>query len=59
MIGDIGWASNNYPLLKLVIKFMDDRSINVGDIRFNANDDEEWDYLNGSFDAEIGRFAAS
>jgi hypothetical protein len=55
--GDARWYANNYALMKLTIKTMDERSLKIQDIRFNTNDPEEWDYLNGAFDVEVSNFA--
>ena len=51
--GDLIWLEGNYPLLKLNIDILDNRSINFDNIRINVDDVEEWDYINKSFDEEV------
>lgn len=56
--GDIGWYEANYSLMKLWVELVDHKAITFSNIRINADDAEEWDYLNGAFDTEVRRFAA-
>lgn len=53
--GDIGWAVNNYSLMKLTVAMLDHK-LNLGNIVVNVDDPEEWDYKNGEFDEEIRIF---
>ena len=51
-VGDLGWAINNFRITKLLISISDRDPIDPAIIRINANDFEEWDYLNSKFEAE-------
>lgn len=51
--GDFVWLKDNYPLLKLFIYVADNHEYNLGHIRINADDFEEWDYVNRDYDEEI------
>jgi hypothetical protein len=47
------------PTIKMFADLMDQREIDLGRLRINDNDYEEWDYLNPQFDAEVERLRAS
>jgi hypothetical protein len=51
--GDAAWYNDNYSLLKLWADFADHRKIEIARVRINADDYEEWDYVNPSVDLEI------
>lgn len=53
--GDVGWAANNYSLMKLTIAVLD-RNLDMGRVRIAVDDPNEWDYINGEFDEEVRRF---
>ena len=52
-IGDIGWYIDNYHLMKVCMYYLDRRALDLSLIRINADDDEQWDYVNVDLDAEI------
>jgi len=54
--GDIGWATNNYSLMKFTMAVLD-RTVDLDKVRVNVDDPYEWDYINGDLDAEIRTFA--
>ncbi|MCG2645813.1 MULTISPECIES: hypothetical protein [Bradyrhizobium] len=45
---------NLYPLVKLLSRFMDHHSIDLGHFRVNDADPEEWDFENAELDYELG-----
>jgi hypothetical protein len=51
--GDIAWCKDNYSLLKLWADLMDHARIDIKRLRINAEDYEEWDYVNPVVDLEI------
>jgi hypothetical protein len=53
--GDANWYDGNYALLKLWADLIDHRKIDLERIRINAENYEEWDYLNPVVDLEIKR----
>ena len=55
-VGDVGWAANNYSLMKLTIAVLD-RNLDMGRVRIAVDDQNEWDYINGEFDEEVRRFS--
>ena len=55
VMGDIGWIGGNYSLQKLVVAMMDGK-LDLKNIRVNADDSNEWDYVNGEFDEEVRLF---
>jgi hypothetical protein len=52
-LGDISFIQNNWSLLKLVTYFMDHKEINLGSIRINSQDYEQWDYHNPGLEDEL------
>jgi hypothetical protein len=59
VVGNMGlleWYADNYPLIKLIVEFVDEGTFDMDRIRINIKDYEEWDYDNGSVDEEVGRF---
>jgi hypothetical protein len=52
-MGDPTWLDENYSLLKLWADFIDNGKIELGRLRINAEDYEEWDYQNPKLDLEI------
>ena len=51
-IGDPLWIPS-YSWVKFLTSFLDNRSIDLGRIQINADDPEEWDFINTEFDYEI------
>jgi hypothetical protein len=51
--GNATWYNDNYSLLKLWADLMDHRKIDFDRLRINAEDYEEWDYVNPAVDLEI------
>jgi len=51
--GDATWYNDNYSLLKLWADFIDHGKIEIDRLRINAEDYEEWDYVNPVVDLEI------
>jgi hypothetical protein len=51
--GNATWYNDNYSLLKLWAGLMDHRKIDFDRLRINAEDYEEWDYVNPAVDLEI------
>jgi hypothetical protein len=47
------FVKNNYPLEKLLLELMDNKKINLHNIRINNYDYEEWDYINPVADEEM------
>lgn len=54
--GDIGWVKSHYPLFKLSLELLDNRSWMLEKIRINSGDPEDWDYINTSADDEVKRY---
>jgi hypothetical protein len=54
--GDVIWYKDNYSLLKVWVDLIDHGTIEIGRLRINAEDYEEWDYLNPRVDLEIKNF---
>jgi hypothetical protein len=54
-LGDIGWAMNDFRLMKIMIRMLDHNAIDVGAIRVDSDDYERWDYSNPEFEAEVLR----
>ena len=57
MAGDIETILHSYPLSKLFIELMDKRTVDLDRVRVNADDVEEWDYINPAADEEFKRVA--
>lgn len=55
-VGDIGYQVEFLPLLKLMIEFLDKRSINMDCFRCQNENPEEWDYINYEFQARLKGF---
>jgi len=55
---DISTVNHYYPLAKLMLNILDREAINLGKVRINADDYEEWDYLNPQADLEIQRVSS-
>jgi hypothetical protein len=53
--GNIETILNSYPLSKLFIELMDSKTVDLGRVRVNAADVEEWDYVNPAADEEFDR----
>jgi hypothetical protein len=55
--GDVfAWGKDNFRLMKIMVSIMDKDPIDLERIKINANDFEEWDYLNPDFESEaLGR----
>ena len=51
--GDINGVFSNYPLLKLYCDILDNNGWNFENLRINANNQEEWDYINKSIDIKL------
>jgi len=52
-LGDVTWYNKNYSLLKLWADLLDHGNIDIDRLRINAEDYEEWDYLNPVVDLEV------
>lgn len=52
-IGDIRWYADDYRLQKMIVDQMDKGTIDISRLRVNTEDDEDWDYVNPEYDAEI------
>jgi hypothetical protein len=50
--GDPFWITS-YSWVKFFTNFLDNRAIDFADIRVNAADPEEWDFINTELDYEI------
>lgn len=51
--GDATWYDDDYSLLKLWADLVDNGKIEIDRLRINAEDYEEWDYINPVVDLEI------
>jgi hypothetical protein len=58
-LGDITWYDTNYSLLKLFVDILDYGRLEIDRIRINAEDYEEWDYVNSRVDLEIKKSGES
>jgi hypothetical protein len=47
---------HSYPLSKLFINIIDKRAVNLGRVRVNTANVEEWDYVTPAADEEFNRF---
>ena len=54
---DMGYVHSYYPLTKLIIEFIDNRSFRWDKIRINVKDNENWDYIDTKYDAEVRRYS--
>ena len=52
---DISTVNRYYPLAKLMLDILDREPLSLGKVRINADDYEEWDYLNPQADLELQR----
>lgn len=55
-LGDTECITSHYPLFKLAIALLDNKAWQLECLRVNADDPEEWDYINPAADAEVGRY---
>ena len=55
-MGDIEETMKNWPLLKVATRVLDKAGIEVEKIRINADDYEQWDYINPELDAELAQY---
>ena len=53
--GNMETILHSYPLSKLFIELLDTKTVDLGRVRVNAADVEEWDYVNPAADAEFNR----
>lgn len=53
-IGDTSWQANDFRLLKVMMRLLDNKPVDLSAIRINVDDPEEWDYSNPAFESEIG-----
>lgn len=51
--GDAAWYNDDYSLLKVWADLIDHHRIDIDRVRINAEDYEEWDYLNSAVDLAI------
>jgi hypothetical protein len=54
--GDPFWITR-YSWIKFMTRFMEDKGIDLGRIRVNESDPEEWDFVNTELDYELNRAA--
>ena len=54
--GDVTWYNDNYSLLKVWTDLIDHGTVEIDRLRINAEDYEEWDYVNPRVDLEIKNF---
>jgi hypothetical protein len=54
--GNLVWLFGNYPLMKLITDIVEHRAVRLERIRINANDYEEWDYINKKYDQEVKEY---
>jgi hypothetical protein len=52
-LGKMEFWVKSWPLTKLGTHLLDQRSVDLDGIRVNANDYEQWDYLNPELEAEL------
>lgn len=52
-LGDVQWLMENYRMQKLLFNLLDNKVLYPAKIRVNVTDDEEWDYVNPKWDAEV------
>jgi len=55
--GNLSCIRSHYPLFKLFLELLDNKSWEPAKIRINAADYEEWDYINLAADNEVGRYS--
>lgn len=55
-MGDIAWVKSYYPLFKLCLELLDTKAFRMDRIRINAENCEEWDYINTAADIEVRRY---
>ncbi len=56
-MGDTAWYANHYSLQKMAVDLLDTGRIDFDRLRVNMDDDEDWDYVNPEYDAEVGRYS--
>jgi hypothetical protein len=54
--GTLETVLNSYPLSKLMLEFLDNRSVDFGNLRVNVENCEDWDYVNPAADEEFRRY---
>jgi hypothetical protein len=54
-IVDLKTVLQSYPLSKLTLQLLDDRSFTIENIRIDVADREQWDYINPVADREFGK----
>jgi hypothetical protein len=52
-LGNMEFWLKSWPLTKFATHLLDQRSVDLDAIRVNANDYEQWDYLNPELEAEL------
>jgi hypothetical protein len=56
-IVNFDYVFRSYPLFKLMLELLDHHGITIENIRCDAANPEEWDYVNTAIDQEVGKVA--
>ena len=51
--GEVGWFMDDYSIQKAFVDLLDGNGILLRNVRVNAHDEEDWDYVNLAYDAEV------
>jgi hypothetical protein len=57
--GNLETVLSSYPLSKLFLDILDDKTFDMDRIRVNSSDLEEWDYVNPSADEEFKQYGVA
>lgn len=57
--GNLETVLSSYPLSKLFLDILDEKTFGMDRVRVNAEDLEEWDYINPSADEEFKRYGVA